>query len=421
MKLLKQASMWSLSVAVISLAACGGKDGSTAVTSTATLIAAVTELGQADFIHGQANQGNPAVASATSMDTPLGGVALNPVAAGPDLYVADTVNNRVLVYTTLPAPNTSGNNAAATGFIGQGASATTNDPATTLNGLAFPSKVTIGDGGQLVVTDTGNNRVLIWNTLPADGTVAPNVVIGQASFTTKDAPNPPTASSLNGPRSAMIRDGQLIVADTNNNRVLIWKPVPTTNGAAATQVLGQATATTNTLVVTPTQSSLRAPSDVWTDGFNLLIADSGTSRVLYWFPFPQTDNAAASHVIGQPSFIAANTAGSTSQSLFKGPKGIYSDGTRVFVADTGNNRVLIFNQFPGQDGIPADAVLGQEDYSHSTANDDNGASTGPQDSSPEAAPTQRTLSGPAGVAYSEVNKVLYVTDSNNHRVMGFAE
>ena len=43
----------------------------------------------------------------------------------------------------------------------------------------------------------------------------------------------------------------------------------------------------------------------------------------------------------------------------KGPSGLYSDGTRLFVADKLNNRVLIWNAWPTANGQAADVVLGQ--------------------------------------------------------------
>ena len=38
-----------------------------------------------------------------------------------------------------------------------------------------------------------------------------------------------------------------------------------------------------------------------------------------------------------------------------------SDGTRLFIADGGNDRVLVFNHIPTQNGAEADIVLGQPD------------------------------------------------------------
>ena len=44
------------------------------------------------------------------------------------------------------------------------------------------------------------------------------------------------------------------------------------------------------------------------------------------------------------------------------PSTVYSDGERLFVADTRNNRILIWNSIPTQTNQPADIVVGQQDF-----------------------------------------------------------
>ncbi|HVT35328.1 MAG TPA: NHL repeat-containing protein [Nevskiaceae bacterium] len=406
MKLLKQAMVASLSVSAVVLAACGG-GGSSTTSDNLTLASATLELGQADFTGGNPNQGT--TVSEKALNNPQGNVATN----GTLFYVVDTNNSRVLGYNAVPTVNNTGANFA----LGQPdlTSGSPNNNGGTANlskVMAFPSSVAIS-GTKLVVTDTDNNRVLIWNTLPT-GNVAPDVVVGQAGL--NGSASGTTSSTLSSPQAAMIANGKLVVADTGNNRVLIWNTVPTTNGVAADVVLGQADFVSNVSVLTPTQASLRNPQGVWTDGFNLLVADSGTNRVLYWKQIPTTNNANALYVMGQPSFIAS--AGSSGSALMKGPTGVFYDGTRIFVADTLNNRVLVFNGFPLASGTVASAVLGQEDFSHSQFNDDNGAAVDPQDGVNEVKPTQRTLFQPTGVMSTGTN--VYVSDTRNNRIMVYA-
>ena len=60
--------------------------------------------------------------------------------------------------------------------------------------------------GSLVLADRNNNRVLIWRGLPASGSVAPALVLGQSSFDTNepssglDGLNWPTAVATDGTR-----------------------------------------------------------------------------------------------------------------------------------------------------------------------------------------------------------------------------
>jgi len=139
--------------------------------------------------------------------------------------------------------------------------------------VAFASnKLFVADSNRLGLLPN-NNRVLIFDSplpnLPAfDAEILPNsgrcpvcggqasVVVGQPDFVSS-ASTPITRSSLRLP-TAIASDGQtLAVADTSNNRIMIWRSIPTTNGQPADVVLGQVDfATVAPLSVTA--SALRA-------------------------------------------------------------------------------------------------------------------------------------------------------------------
>jgi hypothetical protein len=92
------------------------------------------------------------------------------------------------------------------------------------------------DGNRLLMTDRFNNRVLIWNTLPSRN-VAPDLVLGQQNFVTN---NPGIGrNQLNWPGNITVAPNGTMVAvtDTNNDRILIWRSFPTQNGASADIVI----------------------------------------------------------------------------------------------------------------------------------------------------------------------------------------
>ena len=90
------------------------------------------------------------------------------------------------------------------------------------------------DGTRLLLADTFNNRVLVWNS-PPDGNVEPDLVLGQESFVTNSPGD--GLDQMNWPIS-VVTDGQkVVVADTENNRILIWNSFPTENGEPADLVL----------------------------------------------------------------------------------------------------------------------------------------------------------------------------------------
>src|SRR5262249_4924322 len=153
--------------------------------------------------------------------------------------------------------------------------------------------------------------------------------------------------------------GKLLVADRANNRVLIWNSIPTTSGAAADLALGQGSMTRcaandslrNGTVGLRSASTLFDPTDVWSDGTRVIVADRGNNRLLLGSRFPASDGVAADVVIGQTDFSLARNA-ATASSLMRPAALTASDG-HLFVADAGHNRVLVWNTLPTTNGTPA--------------------------------------------------------------------
>lgn len=386
-------SALALIAASLLFTACGGGGGS----DDKELESAFTVIGQSSFVTGSPNAGSTTPTAAT-LNSPRGNVAVNDTM----MFVADTANNRVLGYSSIPASN----GVSADIVLGQ-VDFSGKTASTSATGLAQPNGIFV-DATHLVVADSGNNRVLIWNTVPTTSGKAPDVVIGQTNFTSLTSGTSQTA--LSGPTAAIITPNhKLIVADRGNNRVLIWNAVPTTSNTPADLVLGQSDFTAS--VHDDEAYSMYYPSSLWSDGYQLFVSDTGNHRVLYWPNFPQDIDAAATYVVGQTDF-SRSTAG-TSSSTLRSPWGITSDNSGFYIADVGNNRVLKFDSMPSANGEAASFVYGQDDdtFTAATANDED--QNGTKDDTPEA----DTLNGPTGVF--NYNGVLYVTDQNNHRVLLF--
>jgi len=105
-------------------------------------------------------------------------------------------------------------------------------------------------------------------------------------------------------------------------------------------------------------------------GTKLIIADPYYHRVLIWNDKDSASRAApADVVIGQPNLGEwyANNGGLSDKSLYS-PSGVASDGTMLFIGDTNNNRILVFNTIPSSNFASADYVLGQTDFTSNGAN-----------------------------------------------------
>ncbi|MBY0505505.1 MAG: hypothetical protein K2X03_16450 [Bryobacteraceae bacterium] len=302
--------------------------------------------------------------------------------------------------------------------------------------------------GFLVVADASrfgaspdNNRVLIYRDIlgavPAqDAEIAPDsgrcpictgvadVVIGQKEFTTSNVAL--TSQGMRSP-TAVATDGTAVaVADTDNNRVLIWRTMPTANGQPADVVLGQDNFTSLKRIVTDNKS-FRGPQGVWIQNGRLFVADTQNHRVMVWNSIPSQNGAAADYVLGQSSFNAAPEVDLTKATLnatpstMLNPVSVTSDGSKLFVTDLGHNRVLIFNSIPTRTGQAADVVVGQADFTTALANNAEKvcASTGTDKDNKPTYPARcgATLDFPR-FALSDGRR-LFIADGGNDRVLIF--
>lgn len=413
-------------VALVALAGCSSSSNSGSSTTTnpsGSFLNAALVIGQPNFTSNSPNQGG--APSANTVSFGLSGGPVSVASDGTSLYIPDQSNHRILGFATAPTAN----NATANFVVGQNDFTSVASGAVPPNYLAYPGKVSVyrstdGSVRDLVAADTSNNRVLIWNGLPTSNSQLPAVVIGQADLTTNTAGRSQTA--LSRPTAAIIAGPgpSLFVVDNGNNRVLIWNTVPTTNNAPADLVIGQQDFThggqnegslcssSGVLTTYPASAtSLNGPQDIWTDGYKIFISDSSNNRVLYYGGVPTENCAAATFVMGQTNYTATSAA-SGSQHM-NSPYGVTSDGTHVYIADTLNNRVLEFSTFPAGNGAAATTVLGQQNFNHVTANDDD------QNNSANANPSARTLNTPTGVYVGAGSNNLWVTDAANQRVLLF--
>ncbi len=178
------------------------------------------------------------------------------------------------------------------------------------------------------------------------------------------------------PRGVFLCNGKLIVSDTGQNRVFIWNHLPEEEHAEPDVVLGQQMLrnTARNAGEKTGASTMMYPSGLWSDGHRLIVADAWNHRVLIWHSFPQHHGQAADVVVGQPDFEGnmPNVKGIgqavTAQTL-NWPYGVFSDGRSLWIADTGNRRVLYYENIPKENYAPASDVIGknnltERDYDH---------------------------------------------------------
>jgi hypothetical protein len=255
---------------------------------------------------------------------PGGGIVVDKNSNPPHLYIADTLNNRILGFQdarSVGADARSLLTRKADLVIGQPAGdffrAIVNYPngdpdLPTKTGLLQPVGLAVDDSGNLWVADSGNGRVLRFPTpfsVSAGTLQSADLVLGQNSFTQKD--QSASAQTMNTPYGlALFPDGHLAVSDVALNRVMVFQK-PFVNGQTAFTVVGQQNFAAST--ASSTLAGLNSPRHVATDtSGRLYVADSTNNRVVVFRDtsnIAQTGPAAAFNFpnFGAPQGIAVST------------------------------------------------------------------------------------------------------------------
>ncbi|MEO1260399.1 MAG: hypothetical protein AAFZ15_16500 [Bacteroidota bacterium] len=287
------------------------------------------------------------------------------------LLVADTAQNRLFIWNELPASEFQKPDIV----LGQTAKAKTGRNASgkvSASSLFYPSGIW-SDGEKLIVADAWNHRVLIWWQMPGRDGQPADTVVGQPDFISND-PNvtgigqPPSAQSLNWPYGVFSDGKQLWIADTGNRRVLYFKNIPTNNYTAADQVIGKPNFQ---------ERDYDHHDPIWPYSVKIsasgamAVTDTQYYRVLLWHDWKTAFHQKADVIIGQPSFESngqnqfgwfpkANTLNWCYDTCF------YKKG--LWVADTGSSRILWFEELPKEHDTPADNLLGQDNFTTGSEN-----------------------------------------------------
>jgi hypothetical protein len=302
-------------------------------------------IGQPDFHHeGQNAKGTPGKAT---FSVPTGICA-----CGEGLAVADAWNHRILIWKTLPEDNNVPADLVLGQANFSENEPNRGSQVASANTLNWPYGVFYHQG-KLFVADTGNRRVLIWHELPTEIGQSADLVLGQPDLISRDenGGNSPTAASMRWCHDITFWGDNLVVTDAGNHRVMIWQEMPTENNAPCAVVLGQknfAFAEMNQGVYLPNASSLSMPYGVDVAGDWLLVADTANSRLLGWKK-PESilslQGVAADCIAGQIDFKSKGENrdfGLPTRDSLSWCYGVKVCGNTAVIADSGNNRILLW-------------------------------------------------------------------------------
>jgi uncharacterized protein (TIGR03437 family) len=375
-------------------------------------------IGQPDFNSYLANHGG--TTPAADGISPL--VSGFPISQGlafdanGNLWFADTNNNRVLRF-----PKGADGKVQGTADIVLGQQNMTSNVAaavfTNLGGLRYPYGLTIDAAGRTYVSD-GLGRVLIYQSNPqSTGNPAMKilglVVVPQG----QQPPAAPNATQFGAPLGLVMMGNSLAVIDAGYNRIMVFDPLdawladPSTGGSspAARSVIGQADFSGS--AASAAANGLGSPTQAAFSGTELFVADSANNRVVV---FPQGVTT-ATRELGQRDFGYSAINWIEGRELYLGDSGgmvvdTTSDPPHLYISDPYNNRVLGYRDARNvRPGDTATLVIGQPDGFSSGINGEvNDANR----------PSSTRLYVPAGVAV-DANGNLYVADRGNGRVLRF--
>ncbi|GJL79407.1 MAG: hypothetical protein NPINA01_23960 [Nitrospinaceae bacterium] len=295
------------------------------------------------------------------------------------LYVVDSGNHRAIRYAGLPTEdgeipnlvmgqdNLDCNEANRDGLVGSGS-------------LFFPMGIRSGDDQHVFIADKDNHRVLIWNKVPFNNGWNADICLGQGGMDERE-PNRGEfdnvgADTLSFPTGVFYdpESDKVFVVDQGNNRVLIWNKLPNEFGRAADVVIGQKDFHSREPNAgmgrrRANQIGVYFPTDVVFGRTGLFVSDTENHRVLYWKECPTENGQPADLVLGQKNFNdnQANLGRDVTGSSFNDPFGMYLEEEaeedwdeaeleegeeertpkfKLYVADRGNSRVVIWDELP---------------------------------------------------------------------------
>ncbi len=180
-------------------------------------------------------------------------------------------------------------------------------------------------------------------------------------------------------------DGTILwIADSDNS--LIRRMVLSTG--VVTTIAGS---TSGFADGTGTAAQFNSPRNIWSDGTDLFIADTGNHVIRRM----NLDSKVVTTIAGSPG-VSGSTDGVGSGASFNSPSGVWGDSAgNLYVADTGNNSIRLIVISSGTVTTIAGSTLGVPGSANGTG-------------------TSARFNGPTGIGGNGI--FLFIADTNNHLV-----
>jgi uncharacterized protein (TIGR03437 family) len=238
-------------------------------------------------------------------------------------------------------------------FSGQAARAVLGQPSFSAHesGLAV-SAMSLEDGRLYVADNSGRVSIFDLSRLPGPKDAVPH---GPADVCPLCSLAPVGSISqvvAAGSSTVSAFGNRLAAIDTRTHRILIWHDV---TSAAANAGPDVTLSLSDPRSGSANESTIVDPISVAVDGTHLFVGDAALHRVLVWKSLPTVDNQPADAVLGQPDFSFREPNDTPRPDTIFRPDALVSDGMNLFVGDSHDRRVLLFSA--ADSFLPSDSLL----------------------------------------------------------------
>jgi sugar lactone lactonase YvrE len=243
------------------------------------------------------------------------------------LYIADTGNHRIRKLDTTTGALITVVGTGSSGSSGDGGSAT----AAQLNS---PSAVAVDAAGNLYIADTGNNEI---RKVTANTSII-STVAGYGSPGSSGDGGSATSAKLNSPQGVFVdAAGTIFIADTGSHRVR------KVTAGTITLIAGSSGGFQGDGGVA-TAANLNHPCGIWVDAAgNIFIADTQNNRIRKITAGTNIINTIAGTSAGY-----SGDGGTATAAKLKKPQVVSVDGAgNIFIADTENHALRLVNIYTG--------------------------------------------------------------------------
>jgi len=299
-----------------------------------TFMAADLVIGQANFTIGSNGLTD------SKLNTPTG-IAFD---GSGNLWVADKGNHRVLKFTT---PFSNGQAATIVIGQGSSFTTANAPATPTQSSLNTPVDVAFDTSGNLWVTDSVNNRVLKYNSadISSNGPNAASA-IGQSAYNAKGSDTTATTFDV-PVYLAFDSSGNLWVSDENNDRVIRFDSPSSEFSEEADLVIGQASLTANTQTTDANNFRSPRGIDLDSSGNLAVVNGNSQRVTIFAAALTDGEDLASYiGQTGSNTESSADCGnGQVTLRCFDEPRGIkYDSSNNLWVVDRDNQRILLYKE-----------------------------------------------------------------------------